>query len=128
MIAELKEALVDKKSPFGVDLLLPKVGEGARATNVSSLLFNRKVDEKKIGVEKQTLKNEHKSRGAKSMNEASRWIKWGEILIPRQYDYTKGALGELIDIVIESGAKLFVSAVGVAPVWAIEKLHNAGVL
>jgi hypothetical protein len=41
MIAELKEALVDKNSPFGVDLLLPKVGEGARATNVSwlSLLF-----------------------------------------------------------------------------------------
>jgi hypothetical protein len=37
MIAELKEALVDKKSPFGVDLLLPKVGEGARATNVSLL-------------------------------------------------------------------------------------------
>lgn len=36
MIAELKEALVDKKAPFGVDLLLPQVGEGARKTNVSS--------------------------------------------------------------------------------------------
>jgi hypothetical protein len=51
-----------------------------------------------------------------------------EILIYGQYDYTKGALGEMIDIVIESGAKLFVSAVGVAPVWAIEKLHSRGVL
>jgi hypothetical protein len=71
MVAELKEALVDKKSPFGVDLLLPKVGEGARATNVSLLLFNRKVDEKKIGVEKQTSEDEHKDRGAKSNNEAS---------------------------------------------------------
>ncbi|KAF2276000.1 2-nitropropane dioxygenase [Westerdykella ornata] len=77
MIAELKEALVDKNAPFGVDLLLPQVGGSARKTN---------------------------------------------------YDYTKGHLGELLDIVIESGAKLFVSAVGVAPKWAIEKLHKAGVL
>ncbi|KAF2703989.1 inosine monophosphate dehydrogenase [Pleomassaria siparia CBS 279.74] len=77
MIAELKEGLDDKNAPFGVDLLIPKVGEGARATN---------------------------------------------------YDYTKGALGELVDIIIESGAKLFVSAVGVPPIWAIEKLHKAGVL
>lgn len=45
-----------------------------------------------------------------------------------QYDYTKGQLGELLDIVIESGAKLFVSAVGVPPKWAIEKLHKGGVL
>jgi len=45
-----------------------------------------------------------------------------------QYDYTKGQLGELLDIVIESGAKVFVSAVGIPPTWAIEKLHNAGVL
>ncbi|ORY10620.1 2-nitropropane dioxygenase [Clohesyomyces aquaticus] len=44
------------------------------------------------------------------------------------YDYTKGNLGELLDIVIESGAKLFVSAVGVPPAWAIKKLHEAGVL
>ena len=28
-------------------------------------------------------------------------------------DYTKGRLNELIDVIIESGAKLFVSAVGV---------------
>ena len=41
------------------------------------------------------------------------------------YDYTKGKLPELIDVVIESGASLFVSAVGVPPKWAIEKLHAA---
>lgn len=29
----VKKALVDKSAPFGVDLLLPKVGDGARATN-----------------------------------------------------------------------------------------------
>ncbi|KAF2021646.1 oxidoreductase [Aaosphaeria arxii CBS 175.79] len=59
-----------------------------------------------------------------------------DLLIPQvggsarktNYDYTKGNLGELLDIVIESGAKLFVSAVGVPPIWAIEKLHKAGVL
>lgn len=44
------------------------------------------------------------------------------------YDYTKGSLGELIDVVIESGAKLFVSAVGVPPKWVVEKLHKAGIL
>ncbi|KAL2000775.1 hypothetical protein VTN02DRAFT_2640 [Thermoascus thermophilus] len=44
------------------------------------------------------------------------------------YDYTKGKLNELIDIIIESGAKLFVCAVGVAPKPVVEKLHAAGVL
>ncbi|KAI1865071.1 uncharacterized protein JN550_008617 [Neoarthrinium moseri] len=77
MIAEMKERLVDKDAPFGVDLLIPQVGGSARKTN---------------------------------------------------YDYTKGHLDELLDIVIESKAKLFVSAVGVPPAWAIEKLHKAGVL
>ncbi|KAJ9302307.1 hypothetical protein DTO271G3_1173 [Paecilomyces variotii] len=44
------------------------------------------------------------------------------------YDYTKGKLNELVDIIIESGAKLFVSAVGVAPKPVVEKLHKAGIL
>jgi len=76
-IDDLKENLVDKNGVFGVDLLLPKVGGGARATN---------------------------------------------------YDYTKGELPQLIDIIIASGAKLFVSAVGVPPKWAVEKLHGANIL
>ena len=38
-----------------------------------------------------------------------------------------GKLPELIDIIIASGAKLFVSAVGVPPVWAVDKLHAAGI-
>ncbi|KAF2034501.1 2-nitropropane dioxygenase [Setomelanomma holmii] len=77
MIAEMKDLLDRKDAPFGVDLLLPKIGGGARATN---------------------------------------------------YDYTGGHLDEMLDIIIESGATLFVSAVGVAPQWAIDKLHKAGVL
>ncbi|KUI53880.1 putative nitronate monooxygenase [Cytospora mali] len=44
------------------------------------------------------------------------------------YDYTKGKLGELIDIVIEEKAKLFVSAVGVPPREVVEKLHKNGIL
>lgn len=74
-IEEVKAELHDKTC-FGVDLLLPKVGDGARKTN---------------------------------------------------YDYTGGALPELIDIVAGSGARLFVCAVGVPPKWAVEKLHAAGV-
>jgi len=44
------------------------------------------------------------------------------------YDYTKGKLEQLVDIVIESGARLFVSAVGVPPKHVIEKLHKNGIL
>lgn len=40
------------------------------------------------------------------------------------YDYTKGKLGELVDIIIDSGAALFVSAVGVPPKAVVEKLHK----
>ena len=76
-IQELKQDLVDKNAPFGIDLLLPQVG-GANA---------RKTNK----------------------------------------DYTKGKLHELIDIIIEEKAALFVSAVGVPPKWAIDKLHEAGI-
>lgn len=50
------------------------------------------------------------------------------LLIPNQRDYTKGQLDELIDIIIESGAKLFVAAVGLPPRDVVNKLHAAGVL
>ncbi|KAH9940734.1 2-nitropropane dioxygenase [Epithele typhae] len=43
------------------------------------------------------------------------------------YDYTKGQLPELIDVIIEEKARLFVCAVGVPPKWAIDKLHAAGI-
>eukprot|EP01084_Bolivina_argentea_P219376 372089_1 len=76
-IKHLKRGLKDPNAPFGVDLLLPKVGGGARKTN---------------------------------------------------YDYTKGKLGKLIDIIIESKAKLFVSAVGVPPKGIVDRLHAANIL
>jgi len=44
------------------------------------------------------------------------------------YDYTKGKLNQLIDIIIDSGAKLFVSAVGVPPKAVVDKLHQHGIL
>ncbi|KAL6246504.1 hypothetical protein RBB50_006741 [Rhinocladiella similis] len=43
-------------------------------------------------------------------------------------DYTKGNLDTLVDIIIAGGAKLFVSAVGVAPKHVVEKLHAHGIL
>eukprot|EP00930_Biecheleria_cincta_P027237 TRINITY_DN19129_c0_g1_i1.p1 TRINITY_DN19129_c0_g1~~TRINITY_DN19129_c0_g1_i1.p1 ORF type:complete len:378 (+),score=90.78 TRINITY_DN19129_c0_g1_i1:128-1261(+) len=75
-IKMLKKDLVDKNAPFGVDLLLPQVGGGARKTNK---------------------------------------------------DYTGGTLPELIDIIIEEKAALFICAVGVPPKWAVDKLHAAGI-
>eukprot|EP01064_Diplonema_japonicum_P019687 TRINITY_DN2847_c0_g3_i2.p1 TRINITY_DN2847_c0_g3~~TRINITY_DN2847_c0_g3_i2.p1 ORF type:complete len:357 (+),score=100.08 TRINITY_DN2847_c0_g3_i2:122-1192(+) len=71
------QRMLDDKTCFGIDLLLPQVGGSARKTNT---------------------------------------------------DYTKGILSELIDIVIESKARLFTAAVGVPPRWVVEKLHAAGVL
>ena len=43
-------------------------------------------------------------------------------------DYTRGQLNELIDIIIEGGVSVFVSAVGVPPKEVVDKLHAAGVL
>ena len=43
------------------------------------------------------------------------------------YDYTKGKLDELVGIIIDAGAKMFVSAVGVPPKHVVERLHKAGI-
>jgi len=59
-----------------------------------------------------------------------------DLLIPQiggsarktNYDYNKGHLDELIEIIIKSGAKLFVSAVGVPSAQVVKKLHNAKIL
>jgi len=59
-----------------------------------------------------------------------------DLLIPQvggnarktNYDYTKGKLDELIDIIVDSGCKLFVSAVGVPPKHVVDKLHKHGIL
>ncbi|KAF7311492.1 CBM20 domain-containing protein [Mycena kentingensis (nom. inval.)] len=40
-------------------------------------------------------------------------------------DYTGGQLGELIDVIIQGGASLFVCAVGVPPKWVVDQLHEA---
>lgn len=44
------------------------------------------------------------------------------------YDYTKGKLNELIDIVIAEKVKVFVSAVGVPPKAVVDRLHKAGIV
>lgn len=58
------------------------------------------------------------------------------LLIPRvhspalsflQYDYTGGKLAELIQVIIDEKAKLFVSAVGVPPKEVVDQLHKAGI-
>ncbi|KAJ4389989.1 hypothetical protein N0V93_007462 [Gnomoniopsis smithogilvyi] len=44
------------------------------------------------------------------------------------HDYTKGKLNELIDIIIEEKAALFVSAVGVPPKHVVDRVHKAGIV
>eukprot|EP01043_Picozoa_sp_COSAG02_P015856 COSAG02_NODE_685_length_18484_cov_49.605330_4_plen_361_part_00 len=43
-------------------------------------------------------------------------------------DYTGGQLEELVEIMVEERVPLFVCAVGVPPLWVVEKLHAAGTL
>jgi len=59
-----------------------------------------------------------------------------DLLIPQiggnarktNYDYTKGQLPELTDVIIKNKAALFVCAVGVPPKDIVDKLHAAGIL
>jgi NAD(P)H-dependent flavin oxidoreductase YrpB (nitropropane dioxygenase family) len=44
------------------------------------------------------------------------------------YDYTKGQLSELTNIIIEKKASLFVCAIGVPPKEMVDKLHAAGII
>lgn len=44
------------------------------------------------------------------------------------YDYTKGLLNDLISVIIEEKAKLFVCAVGVPPPDVVKRLHDAGIV
>lgn len=43
-------------------------------------------------------------------------------------DYTGGQLEQLVEIMVEEQVPLFVCAVGVPPLWVVEKLHVAGTL
>ncbi|GAQ06736.1 probable nitronate monooxygenase [Aspergillus lentulus] len=99
-IAELKSYLNDKNAPFGVDLLLPQVGGSARKTKSDLLPL---------------------------ITKSSYWDPDADTALS-SYDYTKGKLNELVDIIIQEGAKLFVSAVGVPPKHVVERLHTAGIL
>ncbi|KAL8730022.1 MAG: hypothetical protein Q9166_004346 [cf. Caloplaca sp. 2 TL-2023] len=44
------------------------------------------------------------------------------------HDYTKGKLEDLVNVIIEEKARLFVCAVGVPPRSVVERLHRGGVL
>ncbi|KAL1893461.1 hypothetical protein Cpir12675_004114 [Ceratocystis pirilliformis] len=76
-ISELKAHLTSPDLPWGINLPIIKIGNGARKTN---------------------------------------------------QDYTGGRLAELLDVVAESGAKLFVAAAGLPSHETIERLHNKGML
>ncbi|KAI0709049.1 2-nitropropane dioxygenase [Earliella scabrosa] len=59
-----------------------------------------------------------------------------DLLIPQvggnarktNYDYSKGQLPQLTEVIVKSGAKLFVCAVGVPPRDMVERLHAAGIV
>ncbi|KAI9724484.1 MAG: hypothetical protein M1812_000552 [Candelaria pacifica] len=54
--------------------------------------------------------------------------KVGEGARKTNHDYTNGKLDELVEVIIQEKARLFVSAVGVPPSRVIDRLHKGGVL
>merc|ERR550532_2181169 len=44
------------------------------------------------------------------------------------YDYTKGKLDQLVEVMIEEGCKMFVCAVGVPEKRTIDRLHEGGII
>lgn len=113
-IKSLKDALVDKKGAFGVDLLLPKVGEGARKTNhdytegkVSRARF-QPIGRRDSPCALASFPN--------SSTLSSSLVRW-----------RGGAMFFACSSAWPAGASLFVSAVGVPPTWAVDKLHEAGI-
>lgn len=64
-------------------------------------------------------------------------LPWGiDLALPKigggarktNHDYTNGKLDELIDLTIESGAHVFVSAIGTPPKYVIDRLHKHKIL
>lgn len=100
LIKELKQK-TRPGAAFGVDLLLPQVGGSARKTN---------YDYTKGGY----------CTFSAGRGPQSGYI-YSSVLTDLRFDLT-GTLAELIDIVVEEGARLFVCAVGVPPPWVVEKL------
>ena len=70
--------------------------------------------------------------GYGSWHQGSLWVsisccpKLGKGARATNKDYTKGLLGELVDVMVEESVDLFVSAVGVPPRWAVKRLQENG--
>lgn len=56
------------------------------------------------------------------------WPQVGGNARKTNYDYTGGHFPELIDIIVKEKARLFVCAIGTPPQWAVDKLHQGGVI
>ena len=112
-IAELKGFLKDKNAPFGVDLLIPQVGGNARKTKYARFFS---IFSLFLFISK--LQSQHAHIHILQVQIAD--------LAHKSYDYTKGKLDELVTIIIDSGAKLFVSAVGVPPAHVVRRRPDAG--
>lgn len=108
-IRELKEGLKDKSAPFGVDLLIP------RAFFFSSVV---------LSVPMCCLSGLQLSLTRFLLFPHARRAEVGGTARKTNRDYTEGKLPELIDIIIEEKAALFVCAIGVPPKEAIDKLHK----
>eukprot|EP01064_Diplonema_japonicum_P011905 TRINITY_DN1936_c1_g4_i1.p1 TRINITY_DN1936_c1_g4~~TRINITY_DN1936_c1_g4_i1.p1 ORF type:complete len:372 (+),score=68.75 TRINITY_DN1936_c1_g4_i1:52-1116(+) len=90
---------------------------------IGGLTMTPKVLRQEIAMLKERIKGDKTCFGVDLA-----WPQVGGNARKTNYDYTKGHLPELIDIIVKEKARLFVCAIGVPPKWAVEKLHAGGVL
>eukprot|EP01059_Diplonema_ambulator_P007447 TRINITY_DN1690_c1_g3_i2.p1 TRINITY_DN1690_c1_g3~~TRINITY_DN1690_c1_g3_i2.p1 ORF type:complete len:355 (+),score=84.39 TRINITY_DN1690_c1_g3_i2:61-1125(+) len=90
---------------------------------IGGLTMTPKVLRQEIAMLKAKIKGDKTAFGVDLA-----WPQVGGNARKTNYDYTKGHLPELIDIIVAEKARLFVCAIGVPPKWAVDKLHAGGVL
>lgn len=117
-IQMVRSLLVDKNAPFGVDLLLPKVGDGARATN---------YDYTKVCVVCCCC-------CVFSLNHFAMQGQLEELVQVMVEERIKVCGEEVFFFLFFfspsqplPSTKLFVCAVGVPPRWVVDRLHSAGI-
>eukprot|EP01060_Flectonema_neradi_P019954 TRINITY_DN27465_c0_g1_i1.p1 TRINITY_DN27465_c0_g1~~TRINITY_DN27465_c0_g1_i1.p1 ORF type:complete len:351 (+),score=78.54 TRINITY_DN27465_c0_g1_i1:59-1111(+) len=111
---------------FGISThkLAAAVSNAGGLGTIGGLTMTPQILRKEIAMLKESLDEDKQTQFGVDLA----WPQVGGNARKTNYDYTKGKFPELIDIIIESGARLFVCAIGVPPKWAVDKLHAGGVV
>jgi NAD(P)H-dependent flavin oxidoreductase YrpB (nitropropane dioxygenase family) len=120
-IDEIKALLKDKDTPFGVDLAIPQIGGSARKTNHDYTHGKvRLIIPSRVGTHTFCFR-----MYVRPPPPPPQYVFTSSFFPPLSCTHLQ--LPELIDVIINEGASIFVCAVGIPPRWAVDKLHAAGI-